>query len=261
VRSSPLLRYLGAVLLLIGGLVHLQLYFDGYRDFPNENLGRSFLLNAVASVVVASLLFLRRDALVRLAAVSIAAGTLVAFALSRTGDGIFGFTESGLNPSPQASIALFTEIAAIAVLLASLAVERPSRERTTGGKLAPLGAAASVVVALALGAAWSREPQAASAESAAAAPMADAAGSDVTAGDVAIEDFAFGPKELSVAAGTTVTWTNNDGFAHSVISQDGSVQSESIAPGEAFTFTFEAPGTNAYFCGIHNSMKASVTVT
>ncbi|RPI09295.1 MAG: hypothetical protein EHM63_04945, partial [Actinobacteria bacterium] len=59
-RSSPLLRYLGAVLLLIGGLVHLQLYFDGYRDFPNENLGRSFLLNAVASVVVASLLFLRR---------------------------------------------------------------------------------------------------------------------------------------------------------------------------------------------------------
>ena len=91
--------------------------------------------------------------------------------------------------------------------------------------------------------------------------MADAAGADVTAGAVTIEDFAFGPKELAVAAGTTVTWTNNDGFAHSVISQDSSVQSESIAPGESFTFTFEARGTYAYFCGIHNSMKASVTVT
>lgn len=165
-RSSTFLRYFGAVLLLVGGLVHLQLYFDGYRDFPNENLGRSFLLNAAASVAVAALLFLRRDTLVRVAGVAIAAGTLVAFALSRTGDGIFRFTEYGLNPSPQASIALFAEIGAIAVLLTSLAVERPSpsHERATRATFAPLAAVASVVVAVALGAAWSREPQPASAK-------------------------------------------------------------------------------------------------
>jgi plastocyanin len=262
VRSSPFLRYFGAVLLLVGGLVHLQLYFDGYRDFPNENLGRSFLLNAAASVAVAALLFLRRDTLVRLAGVAIAAGTLVAFALSRTGDGIFGFTESGLNPSPQASIALLAEIGAIAVLLASLAVERPnpSHERASGGTLALLAAVASVVVAVALGAAWSRGPQPASAAPSKFDPSGMAPMSE-TASEVAIQDFAFGPKELSVAAGTTVTWTNSDGFAHSVISQDGVVQSEQIAPGGTFTFTFDGPGTYAYFCGIHNSMKASITVT
>ena len=262
-RSSPFLRYFGAVLLLVGGLVHLQLYFDGYRDFPNENLGRSFLLNAAASVAVAALLFLRRDTLVRVAGVAIAAGTLVAFVLSRTGDGIFGFTESGLNPSPQASIALFAEIGAIAVLLASLAVERPnpSHERAIRATFAPLAAVASVVVAVALGAAWSREPQPASAAPSNFGPSASLASMSETASDVAIQDFAFGPKELSVAAGTTVTWTNGDGFAHSVISQDGAVQSEPIAPGGTFTFTFDGPGTYAYFCGIHNSMKASITVT
>ena len=261
-RSSPFLRYFGAVLLLVGGLVHLQLYFDGYRDFPNENLGRSFLLNAAASVAVAALLFLRRDTLVRLAGVAIAAGTLVAFALSRTGDGIFGFTESGLNPSPQASIALLAEIAAIVVLLTSLAVERPnpSHERATGGTFALLAAVGSVVVAVALGAAWSREPQPASAAPSNSVPSGMAPISE-TASEVAIQHFAFGPKELSVAAGTTVTWANSDGFAHSVISQDGAVQSEPIAPGGTYTFTFDGPGTYAYFCGIHNSMKASITVT
>jgi hypothetical protein len=46
-------RVLAAASLLIGGGVHLRLYFDGYRDFPNHNLGYSFLANVAASVVVA----------------------------------------------------------------------------------------------------------------------------------------------------------------------------------------------------------------
>jgi len=49
------LRLVAAVAILIGGLVHLQLYLDGYRDFPDANLGRSFLLNVVASVIVVPL--------------------------------------------------------------------------------------------------------------------------------------------------------------------------------------------------------------
>ena len=47
-------RWVAALLVLGSGAIHLKLYFDGYRDFPNANLGRSFLLNAVASLVVAA---------------------------------------------------------------------------------------------------------------------------------------------------------------------------------------------------------------
>jgi hypothetical protein len=48
--------YVAAAMLVVSGIVHLRLYSDGYRDFPNENLGRSFLLNAIACAVVAVVL-------------------------------------------------------------------------------------------------------------------------------------------------------------------------------------------------------------
>ena len=99
------LRYVAAALILVGGLVHLKLYDDGYKDVPDQNLGRSFLLNAAASVVIAVALVATRHLLVLLAGLVLVNGTLLAFALSR-GPGIFGFTETGWNPSPEAAIAL-----------------------------------------------------------------------------------------------------------------------------------------------------------
>ena len=50
---AKVLRYGAAVALLVGGWVHLKLYLDGYKDYPDHNLGRSFMANVVASVVVA----------------------------------------------------------------------------------------------------------------------------------------------------------------------------------------------------------------
>jgi len=109
-RSRLLLggRVVAAVLVLIGGYIHLKLYFDGYRDVPDANLGRSFLLNAAAAVVVAA-------ALVN--------ATLIGFGMSRTSRGIFDFTESGFQPSPEAAISLVVEIAAAVVLIALLYLE------------------------------------------------------------------------------------------------------------------------------------------
>ncbi len=109
-----------AVLVLIGGLVHLRLWDDGYKDFPNENLGRSFLLNAVASVVVAIALVAWRSWVPVVAALAVVNGTLLAFALSRTDRGIFGFTETALDPSPEAAVALVAEISAAAALVICL---------------------------------------------------------------------------------------------------------------------------------------------
>ncbi|MBI5090741.1 MAG: cupredoxin family copper-binding protein [Actinobacteria bacterium] len=80
-------------------------------------------------------------------------------------------------------------------------------------------------------------------------------------GSVAIADFAFTPPELTVAVGTTVTWTNGDSFAHTVDAADDTFVSESLDQGATFTHTFDAAGTFAYICGIHPSMAATVVVT
>jgi plastocyanin len=82
---------------------------------------------------------------------------------------------------------------------------------------------------------------------------------------VNIVDYAFSPKTLTVAAGTTVTWKNLDQFAHEVRSADGD-------PGTAFdlgqqttgatvSHTFATPGTYHYYCNIHNYMTGTIVVT
>jgi hypothetical protein len=116
-------RWVAALLVLGGGAIHLKLYFDGYRDFPNANLGRSFLLNAVASLVVAILLVVWRNPLSLVAGLVFVNATLIAFAVSRTSTGVFDFTETGFNPSPEAVLSLVFEIGAAVVLLLLLVVE------------------------------------------------------------------------------------------------------------------------------------------
>ena len=116
-------RWVAAALILGVGAIHLKVYFDGYRDFPNANLGRSFLLNAVASLVVAILLVVWRNPLSWVAGLVLVNATLLAFALSRTSNGIFDFTETGFNPSPEAVLSLVFEIGAAVLLLVLLVVE------------------------------------------------------------------------------------------------------------------------------------------
>ncbi len=129
-------RVLAAVLVLIGGYIHLKLYFDGYRDIPDANLGRSFLLNAAAALVVAVALVVWRSVWSLVAGLILVNATLVGFGLSRTSRGIFGFTESGFQPSPEAAISLVVEIGAAAVLIALLFVElrepAPARQPALG---------------------------------------------------------------------------------------------------------------------------------
>ena len=61
-------------------------------------------------------------------------------------------------------------------------------------------------------------------------------------------------------AGSAVRWTNADGLAHTVVADDGTFASSNIDEGEAYAFTFTDPGTYPYFCGIHESMRGTVTV-
>jgi plastocyanin len=74
-----------------------------------------------------------------------------------------------------------------------------------------------------------------------------------------IQDFAFAPTELTVAAGTEVVWTNRDPAPHTVTAEDGSFDSGEIAPGETFSITLES-GEVAYACLIHPDMQGSIRV-
>jgi plastocyanin len=82
---------------------------------------------------------------------------------------------------------------------------------------------------------------------------------------VNVQGFTYQPMDLTVPAGTTVTWTNNDSVAHTVTWDDMSVDSGLFGQGETFTYTFDTPGTYGYYCIPHGSpgsgMHGSVTVT
>jgi hypothetical protein len=73
-RASAI-RGAAAVALLVGGLVHTQLYFVGYRTFPDADPGRSFIANAAISGILAAVLVLRSEWQVRGAGIVVAVGT------------------------------------------------------------------------------------------------------------------------------------------------------------------------------------------
>ncbi len=121
-ERSRMLRLVGAVLVLIGGAVHLKLNLD---DYGTADIARTFAINAGASALVAAYLVLRDDILGPLAGIAVSLGTLIAFGLSRQGEGILDFRETGFNPSPDAAVTVVVEALALVVLiLAAIQTQR-----------------------------------------------------------------------------------------------------------------------------------------
>jgi YVTN family beta-propeller protein len=77
---------------------------------------------------------------------------------------------------------------------------------------------------------------------------------------VSIAGFAFGPQAITIKAGDGVTWSNDDGAAHTVTFKNGSPGAKSLAPGANFTQAFDQPGTYEYFCSFHPYMTGRVVV-
>ena len=78
---------------------------------------------------------------------------------------------------------------------------------------------------------------------------------------VSIDNFVFKPDAITVRAGTTVVWENDDDIAHTVVASEGAFRSQALDTDDKFTFTFTAPGTFDYFCSLHPRMKGQVVVT
>jgi len=85
--------------------------------------------------------------------------------------------------------------------------------------------------------------------------------SDPGLNEVFIENSTFSPSTITVAANTTITWTNKDSMSHTVTSDSGNeLSSGSISADGTWSHTFAVAGTYPYYCTIHPSMKATVKV-
>ncbi len=117
-----LFRYVGAMLILVGGVVHLYLYQQGYQSIPK--IGPLFLLNVAVALVIGVALAVRPLGAFALAGLVFSVGTLASFVLSRT-TGILGFREMGWDP--RASTAFVAEILTLGVLGVWFNATRPKR--------------------------------------------------------------------------------------------------------------------------------------
>ncbi len=82
-----------------------------------------------------------------------------------------------------------------------------------------------------------------------------------TPGSVSIFDNGYTPAALSIAEGSTVTWTNTGAAPHTATDRSGRFDSGFLMTGDTFSQTFTTAGTYEYFCTIHPEMVATITVT
>ena len=81
-----------------------------------------------------------------------------------------------------------------------------------------------------------------------------------TQNTVVIKDFAFAPVSTTVKVGTTVIWENSDSVEHSAVADDGTFETNVLAPGAKGSFTFTKAGSYTYHCGVHPSMTGTIVV-
>ena len=77
---------------------------------------------------------------------------------------------------------------------------------------------------------------------------------------LAIRNYDFVPKALTVRVGTRVTWSNDDATAHTATADHGGFDTGTVAPKASRTVDFKHPGTFTYHCAFHAFMTATVTV-
>jgi hypothetical protein len=117
-----------AVCLLVGGIVHLQLWLSGYRVIPY--VGPLFVANVVVSVVLAVALVARNDTRITVVGIVFSLASLVALVMSRT-IGLFGFTEpTWTDQALRATGAELTAVVALSIVL--LVTRRPDVAATPG---------------------------------------------------------------------------------------------------------------------------------
>ena len=118
-----------------------------------------------------------------------------------------------------------------------------SDSRTTDAETAPATGAGSTV----------EETESTESEP---APSGEAAKAE----KVDIVEFTYQPDPVVVQTGGKVTWQNQDTAPHTATAEDDSWDTGTIEKGKIGSETFKEPGTFAYYCEIHPTMKGTVEV-
>lgn len=71
---------------------------------------------------------------------------------------------------------------------------------------------------------------------------------------------AFGSNPLTISAGTTISWLNDDNTTHTSSADGNQWSSGNIVPGGRFNFTFASAGRFTYHCQIHPNMVGTIVV-
>ena len=77
---------------------------------------------------------------------------------------------------------------------------------------------------------------------------------------VAIKDFMFTPRILTIHVGSKVTWTNKDEEPHKLLEVNEAFKSQPLDSDGDFTYEFDTPGTYEYFCTLHPRMTGKIIV-
>jgi plastocyanin len=77
---------------------------------------------------------------------------------------------------------------------------------------------------------------------------------------VAMSSSVFNPLSITVSRGTTITWRNDDGYAHTSTSDSTGWDTGNIQAGASATTAFNTPGTFRYHCTYHRAMGMVGTI-
>ena len=146
--------------------------------------------------------------------------------------------------------------------------ETSTHQRRTGFTPLRVGGlfAAGAIVLAACGGGGSGGNSAAGNDMAGMAMAAQNAGNATASAAVAtdavhIKNFAFSPATVTVTAGSTVVWTNDDSIQHDITFDGGGIVSSTLNHNDTFSHTFPSAGTYHYICSIHPFMHGTVIVT
>jgi plastocyanin len=78
--------------------------------------------------------------------------------------------------------------------------------------------------------------------------------------DLNIAKFAYAPKDITIAPGTKIVWTNRDETPHTVTSNDKTFASKGLDTDDKFEHTFSSEGDFGYICTVHPFMTGVVHV-
>ena len=77
---------------------------------------------------------------------------------------------------------------------------------------------------------------------------------------VTMRDIEFKPENITVKAGETVKWINEDSIEHDAVAENGEFKSELFGQQGTYAYKAEKAGKIRYVCTVHPGMEGTITV-